>query len=384
MKTLLLNSDCLRQLPTRCFNRQRNGRRLKCVLRLSSLSREESHNLVAFSRYLGDQPFWFDGGNNDNIETPIVIGTGDGRTTHFFLRRNAFAPSLIVRIDRVIEHRWALDESTGLLILDVAPSAGAIVTAMYRCRFRCVLRAGEKKMAIEEVGVSEGISSLTGRKRISAVGARFLLVEFLNCVPVNSESLGHDHPLFWLLYEVKWPKGSQTVRYLQEKIIEELAPILDPSPRHSSDNNAYLDILVSKITSAKIPDNDPLLKDLYRLVALATEDGKFLQLKRCSHCKKFFVAADDLRRTLCTVRCERLHKRRLSNLRQKRHRQIEKERLAEESRQVKKVKAFQLFTNFMKSQGKSNPTENELTILRPILKRLGKGEIRAGRAVIRA
>ena len=231
--------------------------------------------------YVGNEPFWFDGGGDGNIDPAIFVGRGNGRQTQFHLPHGfVFTPSLVVYVNNVTVSDWELEEDTGLLKFHVPPQPRSKITAKYHCKFKCIgFRRDSRTIEIREVGPF----GRSGR-RINGNGARYIIAEFLNFEPRSQ--IDQDSPLYWLLYESKEPKQIELLHQCLQRVLE---PIISPKPTHDPRSSLYLRSLVSDEVLASCQKTE-LRLSLEKIVRRALADGKIQTLRTCNSCGKAFVA----------------------------------------------------------------------------------------------
>lgn len=134
------------------------------------------------------------------------------------------------------------------------------------------------------------------------------------------------------------------------------------------------------------PERIPLrsLRDYFYGVILSTlEDGELSTFRRCSECKKFFIA-EDPKCKYCSTKCaEAADRRSAAKKRVPKYRQEKRKKKEKEARQAADRKALRQFSEFMKLASKSRHTDEELSKLRPKLKALGQGDMQKGWKVVR-
>lgn len=306
---------------------------------------DEKKTLKCFLDYVGDEPFWFDGGKDGSIEAPVFLRGANGRRTHFFLPHcNVFAPSVILHVNSKVDPLWELDESMGLVTFRKPPPERAKITAKYHCRFKCVaVRKRNGRIEIREVNPLR--HNRWGQVGDPA-GARQIIADFLNYQPDVPLEWGSS--LYWLFYE---SKDSVAIELLRSHLVKALEPIFDPQPVHDRQTSRYLQP-ITEGDWLQESSKTPLKADLKRLVRLALRDGKFQRLRRCHFCKGFFVATHALTR-VCSPGCERERDRQQHALRQRRYNSKQKLQKWEASRIKSEREQVRLFNSFMEKVGGS-------------------------------
>jgi len=158
VRTLIVNPrlpiSCTPQAPTirspiggGQFQARRRATHLFKEFRFNAqfTSRGDAEDFQAFMQFhQGDTPFWFDGGDWGDIQTPVHIAFGDGSTTDFYLPRlNCLAPSWVLHVNRVLRTDWTMFEGPGLVSFGAPPPANAEITGYGRNRFKCVFWFGD-------------------------------------------------------------------------------------------------------------------------------------------------------------------------------------------------------------------------------------------------
>jgi hypothetical protein len=259
--------------------------------------------------YIGNEPFWFDGGGDGNIDPAVFVGHGNGRQTQFYLRHEfVIAPTLVVYVDDAMVPNWELKEHSGLLTFHAPPRPRSRVTAKYRCHFKCIgFRRDSRTIEIRQVG----LFGRTGR-RVNGDGARRIIAEFLNFKP--NLQIDQDSPLYWLLYQSKEPKQIELLQHCLQRVLE---PIIAPKPTHDPRSSRYLRSLVISEVLASCPKSE-LRLSLEKIVQRALVDGKFRTLRTCNSCNIVFVAKHG-RTRVCSKSCKISRDKQQHKIRQHRY-----------------------------------------------------------------
>jgi hypothetical protein len=292
-------------LPTRVKRISKRSHRW--IVRIPSGPQEKlTENCLA---YVGNEPFWFDGGADGNIDPAVFVGRGNGRQTQFHLPDEfVFAPSLVVYVNDVTVPKWELEEHTGLLTFHVPPQPHSTITAKYHCKFKCIgFRRDSRTIEIREVG-------LFGRngRRVNGDGARRIIAEFLNYEPQSQ--VDEESPLYWLLYQSKEPKEIALLQHCLHRVLE---PILAPKPMHDPRSARYQRSLINSEIFASCPKSE-LRLSLEKILHRALVDGKFQTLRTCNSCDKAFVAKHG-RTRVCSNSCKIRRDKEQHKIRQQRY-----------------------------------------------------------------
>jgi hypothetical protein len=303
---------------------------------------DEKKALKSFLDYVGDEPFWFDGGNDGNVDAPVFLRGANGRRTQFFLPHcNVFAPSLILHVNSEVEPFWELNEAMGLVTFKRPPPERAKITARYHCKFKCVaVRKNNGKIEIREVNLRRNRLGRVG----DPAGARRILADFLNFQLGTPVEWGSS--LFWLFFESKDPVE---IEILQSRLVEALEPIIDPKPAHDGRASRYLQPITEGDWFQESLKT-PLKSNLERLVRFALRDGKFQRLRRCRSCKRFFVTTHAHTR-VCSAGCETERDRQQHALRQQRYNRKQKLWKWEDDKIKSEEDQVGLFKYFMEKVG---------------------------------
>lgn len=300
----------------------------------------EKKSIEGFLGYVGNEPFWFDGGKDGKVYVPVFVGHGDGHRVQFFLPdRYVFAPTLVVRVNDWVESNWELDEHRGLLTFMTAPSQGCRITATYHCKFQCI--ALRKKNGTIEIRQVDPLRSNRYGQSGGSKAARRIIADFLN-FQVGTE-LERESPLHWLFYE---SKDFVEIGHLQSDLLKVLEPVVDPKPTHDTRASRYLRSLPVGEVLNRCPQTS-LRLDLERLVQLALLDRKFQRIRRCQYCKRFFVAPHAHTR-VCSPDCAVKRERRQHALRQARYNRKQKLQRNESQRIKAEQEEVALFERFIK------------------------------------
>jgi hypothetical protein len=325
-------------------------RRNRWIVRIPS--GEEQNRIQNYMGYVGNDPFWFDGGSDGSIDPPVFVGLGDGRRTQFYLpHKSVFAPSLVVHVNERVEANWALQEDSGLLTFNVPPPPRSRIKAKYRCRYKCIaFQRDGRTIEIREV---EPLRSDGPGRATNSAAARYIIADFLNFKP--GSKITQDSSLYWLLYG---QTNAGEIKLLQHCLRDILEPVIDPKPIHDPRASRHLATLAHGKVLARCPKTE-LRLDLERLIQRALVDGKFQRLRTCKTCSNAFVASHGLAR-VCSGICASRRDKQQHKLRQRRYYQTK--RMAEtKSQQLKAKKAeVKLFEKFMRKSFGSPQEEKEI------------------------
>ena len=277
-------------LPTKV--KRISKRNNRWVARIPSGPEEKlTENYLA---YVGNEPFWFDGGGDGNIDPAVFVGRGNGKQTQFYLPHEfVFAPTLVLFVGDAIVPDWELEEHSGLLTFHVPPQPRSRITAKYHCRFKFIgFRRDSRTIEIREVGLFG-----RSRGRVNGDGARHIIAEFLNFKPQSE--IDEESHLYWLLYQSKEPREIELLQHCLQRVLE---PIIAPKPTHDPRSSRYLRSLVNGEVLANCPKSE-LRRSLEKIFHRALVDGKLQTLRTCNSCNKAFVAKHG-RIRVCSESCK--------------------------------------------------------------------------------
>ena len=111
-----------------------------------------AETIYGFLQYhQGDTPFWFAGNEWGNIQSPILVGFGDGARTQFFLNnRNITTSTIQMYVNATPTGISSIDLPSGLVTFGAAPASNATISATYQCTYKCVFAVGQDVLQSEE------------------------------------------------------------------------------------------------------------------------------------------------------------------------------------------------------------------------------------------
>lgn len=198
----------------------------------------------------------------------------------------------------------------------------------------------------------------------------------------------------------KLQSGPATSKF-REELLSDLSPLYEPSS--NQDFRVRLEALTQKVNGLNLrarwsvkevdrklqvrrsfPGDGSFREWAYAVIMEGVVQNALWWLGRCRECGIFFVATDS-RKKYCSPKCrEGYHSKtvryRVKKSRQKKRKESQRiERCAREERE--ELALSQLLT-VIRLTKKANPTDEELIIIRPVLKQLGTGDVREGRKIV--
>lgn len=180
----------------------------------------------------------------------------------------------------------------------------------------------------------------------------------------------------------KLAEGEQWDVYYDPDDPNTVKPVINPRNRAFGPGERMLKIGDGKFVIRRwISGGDTPRQKLYGIITSALESGWLERLKRCLECQKFFVS-DDPRSKYCTDACKQARDKRdaPNRMRRLRARKLEEER--KQLRLLAERRNVERFSKFLKLARKRSHTNAELEKIRPLLKSIGRGEIRQGWRVV--
>lgn len=119
----------------------------------------------------------------------------------------------------------------------------------------------------------------------------------------------------------------------------------------------------------------------YAAIMLALEEGKGWFLRPCLECLKFFVSKDS-RKRYCSDDCRNSYHQKNAKFRVEKSREKKRGDIDRARRNASEPREVSTFSRLLSLSRKANLIEPELAWIGPILKRLGQGNPKEGRAIV--